>query len=208
MYKFVLDDNLELKIASKEFNSEYQIISTIDLNNIRLSEGVGTNKHDTRHTIGYEVGPGKIVPFYIKTPKDCISLGVSQYNESSPWKMGFNVSKDEAWILQYEGIWNKVEELLRQKLKGTPVNNGKYINPKLITWDGEIRTRFKGNSWGKPENIGSCYATGILKIGSVYRQGSNYYLQVFLKECKYMKRDTSFKSQLSDDEDSGYDTIY
>ena len=194
MYKFVLDDNLELKIASKEFNSEYQIISTIDLNKIRLSEGVGTNKHDTRHTIGYEVGPGKIVPFYIKTPKDCISLGVSQYNESSPWKMGFNVSKDEAWILQYEGIWNKVEELLRQKLEGTPVNNGKYINPKLITWDGEIRTRFKGNSWGKPEKIGSCYATGILKIGSVYRQGSNYYLQVFLKECKYMKRDTSFKS--------------
>ena len=195
MYKFVLDDNLELKIASKEFNSEYQIISTIDLNKIRLSEGVGTNKHDTRHTIGYEVGPGKIVPFYIKTPKDCISLGVSQYNESSPWKMGFNVSKDEAWILQYEGIWNKVEELLRQKLKGTPVNNGKYINPKLITWDGEIRTRFKGNSWGKPENIGSCYATGILRsVGSVYRQGSNYYLQVFLKECKYMKRDTSFKS--------------
>ena len=122
---------------------------------------------------------------------------------------GFNVSKDEAWILQYEGIWNKVEELLRQKLKGTPVNNGKYINPKLITWDGEIRTRFKGNSWGKPENIGSCYATGILRsVGSVYRQGSNYYLQVFLKECKYMKRDTSFKSQLSDDEDSGYDTIY
>ena len=47
MYKFVLDDNLELKIASKEFNGEYQIISTIDLNKIRLSEGVGTNKHDT-----------------------------------------------------------------------------------------------------------------------------------------------------------------
>ena len=29
-----------------------------------------------------------------------------------------------------------------------------------------------------------------------------------MKECKYMKGDTSFKSQLSDDEDSSYDTIY
>ena len=143
MYKFVLDDNLELKIASKEFNSEYQITSTVNLNKIRLSEGVDTNKHDTRHTIGYEVEPGKIVSLYIKTPKDCVSSGVSQYNESSPWKMGFNVSKDEAWVQQYEAIWNKVEELLRQKLEGTPLNNGKYINSKLITWDGEIRTRFK-----------------------------------------------------------------
>ena len=123
--------------------------------------------------------------------------------------MGFNVSKDEAWVRQYEAIWNKVEELLRQKLEGTPLNNGKYINPKLITWDGEIRTRFKGKPWEKPENIGASHATGVLKIGSVYRQGSNYHLQVFLKECKYTKRDISFESQLSDDdEDSGYDTIY
>ena len=55
------------------------------------------------------------------------------------------------------------------------------------------------------------HATGVLKISSVYRQGSNYHLQVFLKECKYRKRDISFESQLSDDDDSdesGYDTIY
>ena len=74
--------------------------------------------------------------------------------------------------------------------------------------DGEIRTRFKANQWEKPSNIGSCFATGILKIGSVYRQGSSYHLQVFLKECKYKKRDTSFESLLSEDEeDSGYDTV-
>ena len=73
-----------------------------------------------------------------------------------------------------------------KKLEGEPVNNSKYINPKLITWDGEI-----------------------LKIGSVYRQESNYHLQVFLKECKYAKRDTSFKSQFSDDEEDSrcYDTV-
>ena len=52
----------------------------------------------------------------------------------------------------------------------------------------------------------ACYASGVLKVGSVYRKGSNYHLQVFLKECKYTKRDTSFESQLSDD-DEGYDTV-
>ena len=203
MYKFG-----QIQILSKDFNSEYKVAEHVDLEKIRISEGVVANKHDTRYTIGYEVEPGKIVPLYMKTPKDCVSSGVSRYNESSPWKMGFNVGGDEVWVREYEAISKKIEELLGQKLEGELVNNG-YINPKLITWDGEIRTRFKGNSWGKPETIGSCFATGILKLGSVYRKGSNYHLQVFLKECKYTKRDSTFESQLSDDEeDSGYDTIY
>ena len=79
------------------------------------------------------------------------------------------------------------------------------IRDRLITWDGEIRTGFRGTS-PKPEDIGLCCATGVLKIGSVYRQGSNYHLQVFLKECKY--RENAFKSLLSDDEDEGYDTVH
>ena len=203
MYKFG-----QIEIASKEFNSEYKLTNIVDLEKIRVSEGVVANKHDTRYTIGYEIELGQIVPLYIKTPKDCVSSGVSQYNESSPWKMGFNVGEDEVWTQQYEAVLKKIEDLLGKKLEGEPLNNSKYINPKLITWDGEIRTRFKGNQWEKPGNIGSCFATGILKIGSVYRQGSNYHLQVFLKECKYTKRDTSFESQLSDDEeDSCYDTV-
>ena len=57
--------------------------------------------------IGYEVEPGQIVPMYIKTPKNCISSGVSQYNESSPWKMGFNVGECEAWSQQYGGVLKK-----------------------------------------------------------------------------------------------------
>ena len=202
MYKFG-----QIEIVSKEFNSVYQITNDVDCEKIRISEGVVANKHDTRYTIGYEVEPGKVVPLYIKTPKDCISSGVTQYNESSPWKMGFNVGEDEAWMRQYEAIWKKVEELLGEGLRGEPLSNGKYVNPKLITWDGEIRTGFRGTS-PKPEGIGSCCATGVLKIGGVYRQGSNYHLQVFLKECKYRERDDAFKSLLSDDEDEGYDTVH
>ena len=205
MYKFG-----QIEISNKEFNSEYKVIENVDLEKIRLSEGVVANKHDTRYTIGYEAEQGKIVPFYMKTPKDCVSSGVSRYHdENSPWKMGFNVDEDKVWIRQYEAISKKIEELLGQKLEGELLNKGKYINPKLITWDGEIRTRFK-NFWDKPESIGSCLATGILKMGSVYRKGSNYHLQVYLKECKFKKRDSTFESQLSDDEeDSGcYDKVY
>ena len=79
MYKFG-----QIEIASKEFNSVYQIQKDVELEKIRVSEGVVANKHDTRYTVGYEVESGKIVPLCIKTPKDCLSSGVSRYNESSP----------------------------------------------------------------------------------------------------------------------------
>ena len=213
MYKFG-----QIEIESKKFNSEYQIQKDVDCEKIRVSEGVVANRCDTRFIIGYEVESGVIVPLHIKTPKSCFSSGVTRYNESSPWKIGFNVGEDEAWVQQYEAIWWRINEFLHAPgcggfelggtLTGEPLSNGAYINPKLITWDGEIRTMFRGNHPGFIEEIGACYVSGVLKVGSVYRQGSNYHLQVFLKECKYKKRDTNFESLLSDDEDEGYDTVH
>ena len=205
MYKFG-----QIEIESKKFNSIYEVQKDVDLEKIRVSKGVVANKHDVRYILGYEIEPGVVVPLCIKTPKDCLSSGISRYNEASSWKMGFNVSEDETWIQQYDSIWRKVEELLSCKLGGTPLNNDKYINPKLIFWNGENRTRFREGKYTRYiEEIPACHATGILKVGSVYRQGSNYHLQVFLKECKYRKRDVSFESLLSDNEtdDSGYDTV-
>ena len=83
--------------------------------------------------------------------------------------MGFNVSEDEIWVNRYEAIWFGICGLLHAPgcggfelggtLAGEPLSNSKYVNPKLITCDGESRTRFiKDNSWGKPENIGVCHA--------------------------------------------------
>ena len=201
MYKFG-----EISILSKDFNSEYQVQKDIDLAKIRISKGVVANRCDTRYIVGYEVEPGVIVSLHIKTPKDCFSSGVSRYNESSPWKMSFNLREDEVWMEQYAAIWGAIEELLGQNLMGNPLCDF-WLNAKLITWDGQIRTGFQGTCLN-PEDIGFCNATGILKIGSVYRQGSNCHLQVFLKECRYRERDVIFKSLLSDDEDEGYDTVH
>ena len=121
--------------SSKEFNSVYQVQNNVDCGKIRISEGVVASKHDTRFTIGDEVEPEKIIPFYIKTPKDCLSSGVTRYNESSPWKMGFNVGGDEGWMRKYEAVWKKwkkVEELLGEELTGESLSSGEYVNPKLI----------------------------------------------------------------------------
>ena len=66
--------------------------------------------------------------------------------------MGFDVGGDEVFREQYEGIYWRVCEILHApgcgfeiggSLTGEPLSNEKYINPKLITWGGEIRTRFR-----------------------------------------------------------------
>ena len=80
------------------------------------------------------------------------------------------------------------------------MNKGKYINPKLITWNGEINTRFTGERGGYTYEVERRFggktveATGILSISYVYRQGSNYHPQLFLKECKYMEKERVSKS--------------
>ena len=206
MYKFG-----QIKISRKEFNGVYEVITDIELDKIRISEGNLANQHDTRYTIGYETEPGKVIPLYIKTPKKCHSSGCQKYDKNSAWKMGFDVSDDERWIIKFKAICDKIESLISQKLSSPPLNNEKYINPKLLSWDGKICTRFN-RALINPEDLGYCEATGILKIGSVYLQKLNCYLQIFLKECKFKECDIQFQSMLTDSEDSedeeGYDTVF
>ena len=72
----------------------------------------------------------------------------------------------------------------KHSIEGDPTSE--WINPKLITWKDEIKTEFNGCHIPYDKHSD---ATGVLKVASVYQQGSNYYLQVFLKECKYQERD-------------------
>lgn len=92
----------QIQIASKKFDSKYQVQKGVDCGKIRISEGVIVNMHDTKYTIGCEVEPGEVFPLYVKTPKDCLVERVSRYSEASPWKMGFNVGEYEAWIRKYK----------------------------------------------------------------------------------------------------------
>ena len=200
----------QIQVSSKDFNgAPYQVVKNIDIDKVTLSNGIPANKNDMRYVIGYEVEQGKIIPLHIKTPKNCSSSGVRRYNKNSAWKMGFDVSEDQAWIDQYKRVCERVEELLFYNLSGSPLNNGKYINPKLLTWNNEVKTRFVNGWHPRPEDIKHCYASGVLKIGSVYQQGCNYHLQVFLKECRTKEKEVvTFQSQLSDSsDDEGYVTV-
>ena len=200
----------DLIFSSKSFNKNYQAleIKNQDLDKILVSEALISNKIDKRIIIGYEISPWTVIPLNIKTPKKCFSHGLSQYNENSPWKMGFNVEGHFDWINQYKKVLKRIEQLIDHPLTGNPINKDAYINPKLLMWDGECKTMFNGKLIDNLQKIPPCEATGVLKMSSIYKSGENYHLQVFLKECKYDACVNDFQSQISDNEDDGFDTVY
>ena len=172
------------KITAKDFKKLYKNIEKIDVTKIRLSEEVKSSK-STRRVIGYEKNPGEVVPLYIRTPKDCYSPGISQYDENSPYKMGLRIDDDD-WIRTYEAIWERIGSLLKGgSLEGQPLVNG-YINPKLIAREGRNKTRFNGNMEDIPKGVCKVTAASI-NIASVFKQGSKHFLQTFVKECKYVE---------------------
>ena len=66
----------------------------------------------------------------------------------------------------------------------------------MKTWKEGIRTSFHGQD--VPYNM-HCNAATVLKIDSVYKQGKNYHLQVYIEDCKHIDVENQQCSMLSDD---------
>ena len=94
----------QITITSKDFHKKKQItdINTIDLDRIIVSDPLSCNNgKDRKYIIGYETDAG-ITALYIKTPKNIFSPGVKQYNENSPYTMGFDLDEHKNWLEQYK----------------------------------------------------------------------------------------------------------
>ena len=117
--------------------------------------------------------------------------------------MSLNVSEAAEWVLQYRKIWNEVESQLFEKLATGPIKGeGKYVHGKLKTWKDRIKTNFHGQDVLYDMY---CNATAMVKIDSVYKQGKNYYPQVYVEECKYTDAEKKQCNMLSDDDDDDED---
>ena len=106
------------EVTTKDFYGQRQItgIFTIDVNKVVVSDKVPcNNRKDCRYTVGYQ-DDGRLMPLFIKTPKNIFSYGVSQYHKNSAYTLSFNVSEEKEWVSQYEKIWNEIEshEILKK----------------------------------------------------------------------------------------------
>ena len=86
-------------LTTKDFYRQRQItnIFTIDVNKVVVPDKLLCNNGKDCHCIvGYQVDGETIIPWFIKTPKNIFSYGVSQYNKNSAYTMLFNVSEKKS----------------------------------------------------------------------------------------------------------------
>ena len=163
-----------------------------------LSDKVPCNNEKYWHFIvGYQVDGEKIIPLFIKTPKNTFSYGVSRHDKNSSCTMSFNVSEAAEGVLQYRNIWNEVESQLFEKLATGPIKReGKYVHGKLKTWKYRIKTNFYGQN--VPYDM---YCNATAEFDSVYKESKNYHPQVYVEECEYTGAESQQCNMLSDDDD-------
>ena len=124
-----------LDINVKKFNSVYELtdIYNTDFDRLVVSAAVTCNKSDViRYIVGHKTEEGRVIPLYFKSPENCYSNVVNQYNENSAWKMGLDISGDEKWTERYMILQKEIEARL-DVVQESVVQNDAYINPKLIT---------------------------------------------------------------------------
>ena len=105
--------------------------------------------------------------------------------------------KDYRLTEAYNAVWGKVSNLMKIGLDSGPVYDDKYIKTKIKSYNGRINANFHGSKIQK-KGVHCVYLPVIL-LNSVVKIGKNYYLQVFLEECKYIKKEYKMKKFVNDE---------
>ena len=90
--------------------------------------------------------------------------------------------KDDELSGKYNEIWENVKEF-----DSEPVYNRKYLKAKVNSYNRKINKNFHKNKIPKEDS--QYISSSVILIDSVFRTGKNYYLQLFLEECKYVVKE-------------------
>ena len=113
--------------------------------------------------------------------------------------MGFNLEDPRAVSKGLQEDLEALEDQLFVTFTSEPVKEGCYIHGKVKVWKDKIRTNFHGKDIRYNQ---CCKTTAVLKVGLVYKQGSNYYPQVYVEEAKIKPVENSKCRLLSNSEDN------
>ena len=100
--------------------------------------------------------------------------------------MGVFLIEDDELVKKYNDIWNKVSNSIKQELDCKPIYTKKFLKAKMKFY-GDEATDFHDKEIPK---VGSnCTSLAVILIDFVLKKDEKYYLQMFLKECKYIEKE-------------------
>ena len=100
---------------------------------------------------------------------------------------------------KYCKIWKTIKSLLGIEFDSEPVygDTDSYIKTKVKMYDNKVNTNFQGKETPKGDYSYKCFS--LIMLDSVVKVGKMYYPQVFLEECKYIKRKNKIFNFINDD---------
>ena len=111
---------------------------------------------------------------------------------------------DSKLFKKYCKIWKTIRSLLGIEFDSEPVYDDidSYIKTKVKMYDNRVNTNFHGKEVPKVDASYKCLS--LIMLDSVVKVGKKYYPQVFLEECKYIKRKnklnyTNYMKYINDD---------
>ena len=121
----------------------------------------------------------KVKPLHIMPPKT--SACVKRYDGQTKW-MYFLIENQDL-IEKYNTIWDKASADIEKEFDDEPLYNNKILKTNIKSHD-EV-TDFYDKEIPKVDSNHNCLA--IMSLDSALNKDGNYYSQVFLKECKFIK---------------------
>ena len=120
-------------------------------------------------------------PLHIMLPKS--SACVKSYDGQTKW-MYFLIEGDNL-LEKYNTTWDQVSADIKKEFDSESVYNKEFLKTKIKSHVDEL-TDFYDKEIPKVDSNHTCLA--VISLDSALKKGKNYYPQVFLKECKYIKK--------------------
>ena len=176
--------------SRKPFN-----VSDIDVNRILISnEVVYGTKNSLKYFIGYNDEKDVIRPLLLKLPQ---MIGyLKEFDDSMTVSLRVDNSK---LFKNCCRIWKAISGLLGVELDSELVygDTDSYIKTKVKMYDNRVTTNFQDRQVLKKDVLHKFLS--LIMLDSVVKVGKKYYLQVFLEECKCVRRKNKLVNYINDD---------
>ena len=97
---------------------------------------------------------------------------------------------------KYNTIWDNVSAGIKRKFDSEPVYNKSFLKTKIKSCSDEA-IDFHDKEIPKVDSNHTCLA--VISLNYALNKDGNYYPQVFLKECKYLKKEKKMIRYINDD---------
>ena len=154
----------------------------IDIQNVLVSGTTSADEERYKYFFNYLYDNNKIKPMHIMLPKT--STHVENCDGQTKWI--YFLLKDNELFEKYNTIWDKVRAVMKKQFNSEPVYAKSNLKTKLKS-SSDKAADFHNKEIPKVDSNYTYWA--IISLDFALNKDGNYYPQVFLKVCKYFKKE-------------------